>query len=54
MSDYRLRAEVNRVINEAKIVQPKECICSIIKILKMRHKQVELDRIIKITKEVIS
>ncbi|QKF81286.1 hypothetical protein [Halarcobacter ebronensis] len=54
MSDYRLRTEVNRVIQEANISQPKSCVCSIIRIMKMRHKQVEMDRIIKITKEVVA
>ncbi|QDF28274.1 hypothetical protein [Halarcobacter anaerophilus] len=52
MSDYRIRAEINRLVEQNNIEDPKKSICPIIKIIKMRHKQLDTNRILKVAKEV--
>lgn len=54
MSDYRLRVEINRLVEENSIETPSKSICPIIKIIKMRHKDVDIDRIAKVAKELLA
>lgn len=54
MSDYRLKVEINRVVNDNNVENPRQAFCSIVKIIKMRHKQVDTQRIIKVAKELLT
>ena len=52
MSDYRIRVEINRFVQQNNIQDPKRSLCPITKIIKMRHKQLDTNRILKVAKEL--
>jgi len=53
MSDLQLRLKVNRLIIQSGFEKREELLSPILKIMKMRHGDINKDQILRITKEAL-
>ena len=53
MSDMQLEIRVNRIINQSGFKKSQDLFCPIMKIIKMRHKDISKDQALRVTKQVL-
>jgi len=53
MSDLQLRLKVNRLIIQSGYQKSEELLSPIMKIIKMRHGNINRDQILRVTKEAL-
>jgi hypothetical protein len=53
MSDVQLRLKVNRLIIQSGFEKSEELLSPIVKIIKMRHTNIDKSQVLRITKEVL-
>lgn len=53
MSDIQLKIKVNRIVNQSGFIKSQEMLCPIMKIIKMRHKDISKDQALRVTKLVL-
>lgn len=54
MNDLHLRLKVTRIIAQSGCEKSSDLVCPILKVLQMRHKDLDKGQALKITKEVLS
>jgi len=53
MSDLQLRLKINRLIVQSGYAKSEELLSPIVKIIKMRHGNIDRDQVLRITKEAL-
>ena len=53
MSDIQLKSEIENIIKKSGHSQSEKLLCPIVKIVSMRHRDIPMQQILKITKSIL-